>query len=473
MSVDLGTRPAVAADDSARDPRDVDLDVLGVGFGPANVALAIALEEHRQAARLTGDDLRVLFVEQSPTLSWHEGMLLDDASMQVSFLKDLATFRNPTSPFTFVSFLKAVDRLADFTNRGSMAPLRLEFVAYLRWVTAQLTHLVRYGTRALRVRPVVVAGQVVRHDVTLRHPDGREETLRVRDVVVAGGLSPHLPDGVVEGLRTWHSARHLTRVADVAAPAQVVVVGAGQSAAEVTMDLYRRFPDAQVHLVSSRFGLVTTENGPLANQVFDPATVDVLFDAAPEARERVLTTHAHTNYGGASTELVREVFEARYRDRWQGVERLVLHRCSRVTGVTEAVEDVVVEVHDELAGERRTLRADAVVLATGYRPHDPAGLLGPDAGLLVRDARGRVLVDRDHRARRRATGPAGLYLVGASEHQHGLTASLLSVVAVRAGEIADSLLSAHLAAAHARRPAGPSADVRTGDLADHLEETRV
>ena len=470
MSVDLDARPAV--DGTVRDPHDVDLDVLGVGFGPANVALAIALEEQREHARAHGGDaLRVLFVEQSPALSWHEGMLLDDASMQVSFLKDLATFRNPASAFTFVAFLKDVDRLADFTNRGSMAPLRIEFVAYLRWVTARLAHLVRYGTRARAVRPVVVDGQVVRHDVTVLDPDGRERTLRVRDVVVAGGLAPHLPDGVVEGPRTWHSARHLTRVADVAQPAQVVVVGAGQSAAEVTMDLYRRFPDAQVHLVTSRFGLVTTENGPLANQVFDPATVDLLFDAAPDARARVLAAHAHTNYGGASSELVREVFEARYRDRWQGVERLVLHRCSRVTGVVDAPDGVTVELHDDLAGAGRTLHADAVVLATGYRPQDPARLLGDDADLLVRDARGRLLVDRDHRARRHLPGPAGLFLVGVSEHQHGLTASLLSVAAVRAGEIADALLAGP---AHAPRGRTHGTADHTTDLAlDHLEESRA
>ncbi|HEU5108903.1 MAG TPA: SidA/IucD/PvdA family monooxygenase, partial [Micromonosporaceae bacterium] len=64
-------------------------DVVGVGFGPSNLALAIAIEEHNRArpdAGLTG-----LFLERQPRFGWHRGMLIDDATMQVSFLKDLVT----------------------------------------------------------------------------------------------------------------------------------------------------------------------------------------------------------------------------------------------------------------------------------------------------------------------------------------------------------------------------------------------
>ena len=49
-------------------------------------------------------DLVTLF-ERQPTFGWHTGMLLEKATMQVSFLKDLATMRNPSSTFTYVSYL--------------------------------------------------------------------------------------------------------------------------------------------------------------------------------------------------------------------------------------------------------------------------------------------------------------------------------------------------------------------------------
>lgn len=79
-------------------------DVVGIGFGPANLALAIALEEHNESAR-RDQAVTALFLERQPSFGWHRGMLIDGATMQVSFLKDLATLRNPTSRFGFVPYL--------------------------------------------------------------------------------------------------------------------------------------------------------------------------------------------------------------------------------------------------------------------------------------------------------------------------------------------------------------------------------
>ena len=53
----------------------------------SNIALAIALDEHRQ----TGQAKDALFIERQPCFAWHPHMLLDNAHMQISFLKDLVT----------------------------------------------------------------------------------------------------------------------------------------------------------------------------------------------------------------------------------------------------------------------------------------------------------------------------------------------------------------------------------------------
>lgn len=37
-------------------------------------------------------------------------MLIDDATMQVSFLKDLVTLRNPASEFSFLCYLQSKGR---------------------------------------------------------------------------------------------------------------------------------------------------------------------------------------------------------------------------------------------------------------------------------------------------------------------------------------------------------------------------
>jgi hypothetical protein len=68
-------------------------------------------------------------------------MLLPDAMMQISCLKDLATLRNPSSPFTFLSYLHEHGRLVSFINRGSTVPTRREFADYLAWAANKVRSL--------------------------------------------------------------------------------------------------------------------------------------------------------------------------------------------------------------------------------------------------------------------------------------------------------------------------------------------
>ena len=428
-----------------RRPRPDDVpdtvDLVGVGFGPANMALAIALRELSAGSR---PRIGSVFFDAQPGPRWHQGMLLDDSHLQVSFLKDLATFRNPLSPFTFVNFLAEAGRLVDFTNRGRMSPLRVEFAAYLRWAAGRLADQVRYGHRVEALTPVVGPSATVDgFDVVVSCPDG-VRTLRTRDVVVAAGLQPRLPAGVTTGPRVWHSGEYLDRVRELPVGRSFVVVGSGQSAIEVALDLYERFPGAAIHLVSSQFGIGVSDQGPLVNQVFDPDSVDLIYRAPPEVRDRVDRLHRNANNGVAHLDVITAFHDRQYRDRWLDRPRLHLHRLSRLATLSAPPStgpaEVTVTIGHDLDGSTTTVVADAVVLGTGYRPFDVSGLLGEHAGIAGRDDAGRPLVDRDCRARLSVPGAGALYLVGQTDHQHGMSTTLLSNVAVRAGEITASLL---------------------------------
>ena len=71
-------------------------DLIGIGFGPSNIALAIALEER---ARTQGE-LQVLFLDKQADYRWHGNTLVSQSELQISFLKDLVSLRNPTSPYS-------------------------------------------------------------------------------------------------------------------------------------------------------------------------------------------------------------------------------------------------------------------------------------------------------------------------------------------------------------------------------------
>src|SRR5450830_1374056 len=131
-------------------------DLIGIGFGPSNLALAIALQEREKAQ----GKLDVLFLDKQADYRWHGNTLVTQSELQISFLKDLVTLRNPTSPYSFVNYLKAHNHLVDFINLGTFYPCRMEFNDYLRWVAESFTRQSAYGQTVTAVEPVNNQGKV-------------------------------------------------------------------------------------------------------------------------------------------------------------------------------------------------------------------------------------------------------------------------------------------------------------------------
>ncbi|MGV9280017.1 lysine N(6)-hydroxylase/L-ornithine N(5)-oxygenase family protein [Streptomyces sp. NPDC003730] len=430
-------------------PGDATLvhDLIGIGFGPSNVAMAIAIREHN--ARADGQQaLDAHFFEQQPRFGWHRGMLIDDATMQVSFLKDLVTLRNPASEYSFLCYLQSKGRLIDFINHKNLFPLRVEFHDYFEWAAAKVDDTVSYGHEVVGVAPVVRDGAVDHLEVTVRSGEGLG-VHRARNLVIGTGLRPLVPEGVERGERVWHNSELLSRVdaLEGTSPSRFVVVGAGQSAAENVAYLHRRFPGAEVCAVFSRYGYSPADDSAFANRIFDPAAVDDYFTAPGTVKRRLMDYHGNTNYSVVDIDLIDDLYRQMYREKVLGTERLRFLNVSRLTDVTEAPDHVRATVTSLVDGEETLLDADVLVLATGYGPADPLGLLGEVADRCLRDDEGRVRVERDYRV---ATDPAlrcGIYLQGGTEHTHGITSSLLSNTAVRVGEILDSLLDRGLKSA--------------------------
>lgn len=415
-------------------------EVLGIGFGPANLALAIALNERLgDFSGCLADD--VIFVESQPSFGWHRGMLIDGATMQVSFLKDLVTMRNPASQFSFINYLHARDRLPDFINSKTVFPLRTEFHDYLEWAALRLGHLVSYGTQAIAIRPCHRDGTSFYLDVDVR-VDGQIRTYRTRNVVIGTGLVPHLPAGISRSGRVWHSAELLPRLAGLEAGEcqSFAVVGAGQSAAEVVAHLHRSYPQAEVHAIFSRFGYSVADDSPFANRIFDPVAVDHFFNAPESVKEMLLGYHSGTNYSVVDLELTQELHEISYREQLSGSRRLQLHNVSRVRHIRETASAVEVTIEFLPSSLAETIKVDALIFATGYRPADTEPLLGDLYAECKRDGQGRLVLGRDYQVITSDSVRCGIYLHGsASEYSHGLSAGLLSTVAVRAGEIAQSI----------------------------------
>ncbi|SDH07317.1 L-ornithine N5-oxygenase [Lentzea fradiae] len=396
------------------------LDLAGIGFGPSNLALAIAVEEHPLP-------VRARFFEKQARFGWHRGMLLEDATMQVSFLKDLVTLRNPMSSYSFLCYLRERGRLVDFVNHKSLFPLRREFHDYFEWAAERVARHVSYG---------VTVGDVRVEGDGFAFSAGEREVF-ARNLVLATGLEANLPEGIETGERIWHTKDLLHRVESVKDPRHVVVVGAGQSAAEAVAFFHERYPGVVVHGVFARYGYSPADDSSFANRIFDPGAVDDFYSAPEEVKRRLMGYHANTNYGVVDQDLIEELYRRVYREKVAGKQRLLLHNTSRLVDVRADGRCAVESLAD---GGRVPVEADVIVYATGYRPADPVRLLGEVGEHCLRDEYGRLRVTRDYRVATSDDVPGGIYLQGGTEHTHGITSSLLSNTAVRVGEILESVL---------------------------------
>ncbi|WP_051819885.1 lysine N(6)-hydroxylase/L-ornithine N(5)-oxygenase family protein [Streptomyces sp. NRRL S-920] len=422
--------------------RDI-YDVVGVGFGPANLSLAIALEESRAQGGDRGD-ISSLFLERQASFGWHRNMLLPSATMQISFLKDLVTFRNPTSSFSFISYLHASGRLPQFVNNQDFFPTRQEFHKYLEWAQSRVADHIVYGSEVRSIRPASPVApersELLRIEVT-DTAGGDSRTVRARNVVISTGLVPSMPEGAERDDRVWHSSEFLAKYRRMNPRdlRRVAVAGAGQSAAEIVRFLYDELPQAQVCAVVPSYGYSIADDSPFANQVFDPSAVDDYYFGSPETRNAFWRYHRNTNYAVVDDDVIRGLYRRSYDDEVRGDRRLEFLNLTRVTGVKRVGTETRLSLRRGPDAEVRELDVDVLVCATGYDAMEPTGLLGDLDGLCLRDEAGRYRVERDYRIVTEPEMRCGIYLQGGTEHTHGLTSSLLSNLALRSGDIVDSI----------------------------------
>ncbi|MFC4031266.1 lysine N(6)-hydroxylase/L-ornithine N(5)-oxygenase family protein [Streptomyces polygonati] len=414
---------------------DREVGVLAIGAGPANLALAAAVEECG-SAELAGS---TLLLEQAPDIKWQRDLLMPWARSQVSFLKDLVTLRNPRSKFSFLNFLHDQGRLDHFINLGSFHPFRWEISDYLQWVAASLEQVeIRYRARAASVDPVRAADGTL-DGWTVKLTDG--DTIRCRDLVVGGGRDPRVPE-VFSGLpadRVVHSAHYKSRIAEIPRdkPLHAVVVGGAQSAAEMFYALHENLPESRITMVVRSIGLQNYQTSKFVNELFFPSFIDEFYDSPSEVRAQVLDEMRFTNYAGLAPPFLDEIYMMLYQQRMQGTQRSEVRAMTEVVGARTDGDEVVLDVRDRKTGKVEPLRCDLVLLGTGYDPRMPALVrdLASQAGL------DEITVGRNYRLDLGETAWGAVYLQGVNEATHGIADSLISVLGHRAHDITTDLLS--------------------------------
>ncbi|MFF9483137.1 lysine N(6)-hydroxylase/L-ornithine N(5)-oxygenase family protein [Streptomyces sp. NPDC014733] len=419
------------------------LDLAGVGIGPFNLSLAAL------AQPLTG--LRTAFYDQRPAFHWHPGLLIDGATLQVPFLADLVTLADPTNPWSFLSYLRSRDRLYPFYFAERFHIHRAEYDAYCRWVSENLPAL-HFGHQIDAVR-WNSSHAVFEIDYTHLDADGEAEALGrsyARNLVLGIGTAPHVPDALrplaeSPAAPVLHSSDYLDHRERLLAADHVTVVGAGQSGAEVFLDLLRARPEGRerLHWLARTPAFAPMEYSKLGLEHFTPDYTRY-FHALPEPVRDALVPGQWQLYKGIDHDTLAAVHDELYRRTLHGGwPDAVLTPGVQVEAADRAPGGGV-ELHLAHAEQnsRTRLTTDAVVLATGYRERRLDTLLAALDPYLCRDAAGRPRVDAEHRLVLDAAVTGSVHVQNAERHSHGVGTPDLGLAAWRSATILNSLTGA-------------------------------
>lgn len=376
-------------------------DFVGIGLGPFNLGLACLTEP---IAELDG-----VFLDAKPDFEWHAGMFLDGAHLQTPFMSDLVTLADPTSPYSFLNYLKDRGRLYSFYIRENFYPLRIEYDDYCRWAAGKLSSL-RFGTTVT---------EVTYDDGLYTVHTQAGETFRARHLVLGTGTSPHLPDACRDlGGDFLHTSRYLQHKKRLQAKESITLVGSGQSAAEIYHDLL-----GEIDVHGYRLNWVTRsprffplEYTKLTLEMTSPDYIDY-YHALPEATRYRLAAQHKGLYKGIDGDLINDIFDLLYQKNLGGPVPTRLLTNSSLEKASYQDGGYTLTFRQEEQGKDFELRSEGLVLATGYRYAEPE-FLKPVRDRLRYDTQGNLDIARNYAID--VTG-RGVFLQNGGVHTHSIT----------------------------------------------------
>jgi lysine N6-hydroxylase len=398
-------------------------DIVGIGIGPSNLSLAALLEP------LEG--LRSCFFDRTRELKWHPGLLFPEAEIQVSHLKDLVTLADPTSRFSFLSFLHDKRRLYRFIHAEFPRIRRSEFDQYLHWVASRLPNL--HFNRSVDAVCWENDGLLVRTG---------NEKIRTRHLALGSGLTPLLPAAIRPHLcdTVFHSSNYLMKNVQPRNK-RVLVVGGGQSGAEVVTQLLADSAALPLELywITRRSNFHPLDESPFANELFTPTYSEYFFRLPFHIREKLVGEQKLAS-DGISTSLLQNLCQRLYELDFLECPRCLyrLWPAREVCRIRQEDGDWCVEIQDLLSERCTEIRVDYLILCTGYSWVLPSYLEPLLDRIELEDGQFRVL--GDYSISWQGAPEHRIYALNAARNARGIADPNLSLLAWRSSKIVNSLV---------------------------------
>ncbi|WP_175990386.1 lysine N(6)-hydroxylase/L-ornithine N(5)-oxygenase family protein [Bacillus sp. Marseille-Q1617] len=409
-------------------------DVIGIGIGPFNLGLAALLDEV--------PDMKALFLEKKTEFNWHPGMLIDGTTLQVPFFADLVSMADVRSKYSFLNYLQAHNRLYHFYFLEKFHIPRKEYNHYCRWVSDQLPQC-RFGMEVERVEPLALEDGGNGYEVWVWNDAARnEERFVTRQLVMGIGSVPSVPECFKEhlGSSVFHTSEYLEKKDICKGARSVTVIGSGQSAAEVFLDVAKEQENHGFTLnwFTRSKGFFPMEYSKLGLEYFSPDYTD-FFYSLPQEKKDVLLKDQDLLYKGISADTIAEIYDYLY-ERSIGSEYppIELQAMTEITGLEASGRGYSLSGRHQVKEEGFTQETDVIIFGTGYKTAVPSFLSGIKDDLAY-DGAGRFKITKDYRLETLFGDGGSIFVQNGEMHTHGVGAPDLGLGAHRNAVIINQL----------------------------------
>lgn len=340
------------------------LDFFGIGIGPFNLGLACLTES---IANLNG-----IFVDARAQFIWHPGMLIGNTRLQTPYTADLVTMADPTSKFSFLNYAKLQGRLYSFCIRENLFLLRKEYNHYCQWAASELTNL-HFNIKVVQIRYIDAEQYyLIKAECTKTH---EPRYYRARKIILGTGTSPAWPANTEKvTTRAIHSSNYLQEKPVLLAKRKIIIVGGGQSAAEIFFDLLQESHRHSYHLHwltrSAQFSPL--DYNKLSLELSSPDYLVYFSSLSPQMRRQLISEQQHL-YKGINRDLLDAIFDCLYQHRLEGRLRAQLNANSELLHAEyqASAQKFKLSFHQCQQQQDFQLESDGLIVASGYRYQVP------------------------------------------------------------------------------------------------------
>ncbi|MCE3268551.1 MAG: lysine N6-hydroxylase/L-ornithine N5-oxygenase family protein [Burkholderiales bacterium] len=418
------------------------LDFIGIGFGPANIALAIQLQENNLE-----DKLKYLFIDNNKDSLWQREMLISGTDIQNVPVRDLITPINPRSYYSFINYLHKNDRYFKYYGTGLAYPLRQDYAMYINWCASHFKHIVHYQETVINI-DIAECGSHYIVQTNLA-------TYCTKIVIMATGRSLFVPEvfNNIPENKLITINNFISKISELHRELEYkfAVVGASQSAAEIFLKLADTFYNSNVHSYIRKFSFVVRDSSPFSYEVFLPEFIDEYYKADDKTKISLNNHLRRTNYSSADIEVLDKINIKMYEESLSNNYRIEIKRNSEILETSYNGKNITIKSRNTVNNSIHVLDYDFVIVCTGFRDlgkNEDKEYLPP----LLEKFASKLVLNYDKESMTRYISEdyelyfdginKPVYLNGLCETSHGMgDAGSFGLISIRVNKIMNSLIN--------------------------------